>query len=66
MFKPTGFQTLILVFLVWGSAQLCTNTTNNRYDYRVPVQIGGYDSVCSLFTKRTCCSPKNVLAVEKK
>ena len=60
------FLAIVLLGLLSSTNQLCKNNTEIRYSLQVPSQITNYYSLCSEFTGRTCCSPKNIQALAKK
>lgn len=62
----TKLSFLIFSALLHQTIQLCQNTTDNRYNNKNPIELTNYYSTCSSFTKRTCCSPKNIDNLIKK
>jgi hypothetical protein len=44
----------------------CVNHTDFKYELTVPSEITNYYSLCSEFSRRTCCSPNNFDLLTKK
>ena len=63
----SGLRTgLLLSLLFMLSLEKCVNSTDFKYDLKDVSEIIGYHSVCSEYSRRTCCSTGNFDFIGKK
>lgn len=56
----------LLTFTIGSESHKCQPNTNMKYELNHTHELKGYHSMCSEFSKRTCCSGKNFDALTKK
>lgn len=51
---------ILTIYLILAIANTrCVNTTDFKYDLKEVSELVGYHSLCTEFSKRTCCSVNN-------